>query len=33
MTTLASLEWVTFEWPGERTARLRVRETALTFAT
>ncbi|CDZ98772.1 FOG: WD40 repeat [Phaffia rhodozyma] len=33
MTTAASLEWVRFEWPGERSARLRIRETALTFAT
>jgi hypothetical protein len=33
MTTAASLEWVKFEWPGERSARLRIRETALTFAT
>ncbi|KAK4704763.1 hypothetical protein P7C70_g1446, partial [Phenoliferia sp. Uapishka_3] len=32
MTTAATLEWVTFEWPGERTTRLRIRETALTFA-
>ncbi|SCV73919.1 BQ2448_6349 [Microbotryum intermedium] len=31
MTNAATLEWVTFEWPGERTVRLRIRETALNF--
>jgi WD40 repeat protein len=32
MTTAATLEWVAFEWPAERTTRLRIRETALTFS-
>ncbi|SDA01421.1 BZ3500_MvSof-1268-A1-R1_Chr10-1g02649 [Microbotryum saponariae] len=31
MTNAATLEWVTFDWPGERTVRLRIRETALNF--
>ena len=31
MTTAATLEWVAFEWPAERTVRLRIRETALNF--
>ncbi|GAA5977576.1 hypothetical protein JCM10908_005026 [Rhodotorula pacifica] len=31
MTTAATLEWVTFDWPAERTVRLRIRETALNF--
>jgi len=33
MTTASTLDWVTFEWPTERTARLKIRETVLTFAT
>lgn len=32
MTVAATLEWVTFEWPAERTVRLKIRETALTFS-
>ncbi|KAM0751154.1 hypothetical protein T439DRAFT_313451 [Meredithblackwellia eburnea MCA 4105] len=32
MTTAATLEWVTFEWPAERTTRLKIRETTLTFS-
>lgn len=32
MTTAATLEWVAFEWPTERTTRLKIRESALTFA-
>ncbi|GAA5922792.1 hypothetical protein JCM1841_000709 [Sporobolomyces salmonicolor] len=31
MTTAATLEWVVFDWPAERTVRLRIRETALNF--
>lgn len=31
MTNAATLEWVVFEWPAERTARLKIRETALNF--
>ena len=31
MTTAATLEWVAFDWPAERTVRLRIRETALNF--
>ncbi|KAM0790179.1 hypothetical protein ACM66B_005497 [Microbotryomycetes sp. NB124-2] len=31
MTTAATLEWVVFDWPGDRTARLRIRETAINF--
>ncbi|GAA5886694.1 hypothetical protein JCM6882_005860 [Rhodosporidiobolus microsporus] len=31
MTIAATLEWVVFDWPAERTARLRLRETALNF--
>ncbi|GAA6002852.1 hypothetical protein JCM10207_001867 [Rhodosporidiobolus poonsookiae] len=31
MTTAATLEWVVFDWPAERTVRLRLRETALNF--
>ncbi|GAA5873477.1 hypothetical protein JCM3774_002427 [Rhodotorula dairenensis] len=31
MTTAATLEWVTLDWPAERTVRLRIRETALNF--
>ncbi|ORY76900.1 hypothetical protein BCR35DRAFT_280286 [Leucosporidium creatinivorum] len=33
MTNAATLEWVVFDWPAERTARLRIRETALNFGT
>ncbi|KAI5481365.1 WD repeat protein [Pseudohyphozyma bogoriensis] len=32
MTTAATLEWVAFEWPAERTTRLKIRETTLTFS-
>ncbi|KAL8287278.1 hypothetical protein RQP46_003730 [Phenoliferia psychrophenolica] len=32
MTTAATLEWVAFEWPTDRTTRLKIRESALTFA-
>lgn len=31
MTTQATLEWVRFDWPAERTVRLRIRESALNF--
>ncbi|KAK4048153.1 hypothetical protein OIO90_005917 [Microbotryomycetes sp. JL221] len=31
MATAATLEWVAFDWPAERTARLRIRETAINF--
>ncbi|GAA5986281.1 hypothetical protein JCM11641_004880 [Rhodosporidiobolus odoratus] len=31
MTTAATLEWVVFDWPADRTVRLRLRETALNF--
>ncbi|KIM30119.1 hypothetical protein M408DRAFT_101314 [Serendipita vermifera MAFF 305830] len=33
MTTAATLEWVGFDWPTERTARLRIRDSVLTFNT
>lgn len=33
MTTAATLEWVNFDWPTERTARLRIRDSTLTFNT
>lgn len=33
MTNAATLEWVVFDWPADRTARLRIRETALNFGT
>ncbi|GAA6064483.1 hypothetical protein JCM10212_000363 [Sporobolomyces blumeae] len=31
MTTAATLEWVVVDWPADRTVRLRIRETALSF--
>ncbi|GAA6016235.1 hypothetical protein JCM11491_003777 [Sporobolomyces phaffii] len=31
MTTAATLEWIIVDWPGDRTVRLRIRETALSF--
>ncbi|GAA5914045.1 uncharacterized protein JCM6883_007133 [Sporobolomyces salmoneus] len=31
MTTAATLEWILVDWPAERTVRLRIRETALSF--
>jgi hypothetical protein len=31
MTTAATLEWIIVDWPAERTVRLRIRETALSF--
>ncbi|GEM10247.1 WD repeat protein [Rhodotorula toruloides] len=31
MTLAATLEWVNFDWPAERTVRLQLRETALNF--
>jgi WD repeat-containing protein 7 len=33
MTTAATLEWVSFDWPNDRTARLRIRDSILTFNT
>ncbi|PVF99519.1 hypothetical protein CPB86DRAFT_783642 [Serendipita vermifera] len=33
MTTAATLEWVSFDWPNDRTARLRIRDSVLTFNT
>jgi hypothetical protein len=33
MTTAATLEWVGFDWPNDRTARLRIRDSVLTFNT
>ncbi|KZT59398.1 WD40 repeat-like protein [Calocera cornea HHB12733] len=33
MTVAASLEWITFEWPGERSARLKIRDSTFTFNT
>lgn len=32
MTVAATLEWVSFTWPTERTARLSIRDSMLTFA-
>ncbi|KAG8772583.1 hypothetical protein FRC12_002979, partial [Ceratobasidium sp. 428] len=32
MTVAATLEWVTFSWPTDRTARLSIRDSVLTFA-
>lgn len=32
MTRAATLEWVRFEWPAERTVRLRIRQSTLTFS-
>ncbi|KAG2359683.1 hypothetical protein BDR07DRAFT_1487951 [Suillus spraguei] len=33
MTIASTLEWVKFEWPAERTVRLYIRESVLTFST
>ncbi|KAH7928777.1 hypothetical protein BV22DRAFT_1058262 [Leucogyrophana mollusca] len=33
MTIAGTLEWVRFEWPAERSVRLRIRESVLTFST
>ncbi|KAF8575607.1 hypothetical protein K439DRAFT_1398053 [Ramaria rubella] len=33
MTVAATLEWVQFEWPDDRTARLKIRDSAFTFNT
>ncbi|EJU02945.1 hypothetical protein DACRYDRAFT_115248 [Dacryopinax primogenitus] len=33
ITVAATLEWVTFEWPGDRTARLKIRDSTFTFNT
>jgi hypothetical protein len=33
MTVAGTLEWVRFEWPAERTVRLHIRESVLTFST
>ncbi|KAG1719005.1 hypothetical protein EDB19DRAFT_1648998, partial [Suillus lakei] len=33
MTITGTLEWVKFEWPAERTVRLHIRESVLTFST
>jgi len=33
MTVTGTLEWVKFEWPAERTVRLHIRESVLTFST
>lgn len=33
MTIAGTLEWVKFEWPAERTVRLYIRESVLTFST
>ncbi|OJA15937.1 hypothetical protein AZE42_02647 [Rhizopogon vesiculosus] len=33
MTIAGTLEWVKFEWPAERTVRLHIRESVLTFST
>ena len=33
MTLASTLEWVQFEWPTERTARLKIRDNAFTFST
>jgi hypothetical protein len=33
MTIAGTLEWVKFEWPVERTVRLHIRESVLTFST
>ncbi|KAG8734075.1 hypothetical protein FRC10_011973 [Ceratobasidium sp. 414] len=32
MTVAATLEWVAFSWPADRTARLSIRDSVLTFA-
>lgn len=33
MTVGASLEWVRFEWTAERSVKLKIRESTLTFST
>ncbi|EGN97892.1 hypothetical protein SERLA73DRAFT_55174 [Serpula lacrymans var. lacrymans S7.3] len=33
MTIAATLEWVRFEWPADRSVKLRIRESTLTFST
>ncbi|KAG8857990.1 hypothetical protein FRB96_005481 [Tulasnella sp. 330] len=33
MTIASTLDWVAFEWPNERTARLKIRDSVLTFNT
>ncbi len=33
MTVASTLDWVTFEWPNDRTARLKIRDSVLTFNT
>ncbi|KAG8991233.1 hypothetical protein FRB90_001428 [Tulasnella sp. 427] len=33
MTIAGTLDWVAFEWTNDRTARLKIRDSALTFAT
>ncbi|KAG1739452.1 uncharacterized protein EDB91DRAFT_1135335 [Suillus paluster] len=33
MTIAGTLEWVRFEWPAERSVRLHIRESVLTFST
>ncbi|KAG9008521.1 hypothetical protein FRB94_013134 [Tulasnella sp. JGI-2019a] len=33
MTIASTLDWVAFEWPTERTARLKIRDSVLTFNT
>ncbi|KZV92531.1 hypothetical protein EXIGLDRAFT_718203 [Exidia glandulosa HHB12029] len=33
MTIASTLDWVSFEWPTERSARLKIRDSTLTFAT
>ncbi|KAG8964046.1 hypothetical protein FRC05_004330 [Tulasnella sp. 425] len=33
MTVAGTLDWVAFEWTNDRTARLKIRDSALTFAT
>ncbi|TDL19727.1 hypothetical protein BD410DRAFT_773671 [Rickenella mellea] len=33
MTVAATLEWVTIDWPAERSVRIRIRDSTLTFTT
>ncbi|EJD50966.1 hypothetical protein AURDEDRAFT_112046 [Auricularia subglabra TFB-10046 SS5] len=33
MTIASTLDWVSFEWPADRSARLKIRDSILTFAT
>ncbi|KAH7099446.1 hypothetical protein BKA62DRAFT_750558 [Auriculariales sp. MPI-PUGE-AT-0066] len=33
MTIASTLDWVNFEWPTDRSARLKIRDSTLTFAT